>query len=258
MKVLIAAFHPRTMTPYSKLYEDTIKGNGNDYDIVFWDRFSNAPLERSGNEFIIHRICTLGGKKYKKIPAFFYYRNTLKEIIRRGRYDRIIILNTMPGFLLSDVLLNQYKGHFVLDIRDYTYEKYSFYKNRVMKLINNSAFSTISSAGFLRFLEDSPKLMINHNISNLSGDFQAEPLKGKEKITIGFIGVIRYEDINRGLINQLKNDLKFHFKYIGRVYPECHLKEYCEKEHFSNVSFGGQRLTLLNRRKFTTLNFMTK
>ena len=67
MKVLIIAFHPRSMTPYSKLYEDVIKNVNVEYDIIFWDRFTNQKLEKIGNEYIIHKICTLGGNKIKKL-----------------------------------------------------------------------------------------------------------------------------------------------------------------------------------------------
>lgn len=46
MKFLIVAFHPRSMTPYAQQYEDIIVKYGYDYDILFWDRFSNGPLEK--------------------------------------------------------------------------------------------------------------------------------------------------------------------------------------------------------------------
>ena len=38
MKVLIVAFHSRSMTPYSELYENVIKDNNDSYNIIFWDR----------------------------------------------------------------------------------------------------------------------------------------------------------------------------------------------------------------------------
>ena len=72
MKVLIVAFHSRSMTPYSELYENVIKDNNDSYNIIFWDRFSNNKLEQKGNEFIIHKVCSLGGSKLKKIIPMFY------------------------------------------------------------------------------------------------------------------------------------------------------------------------------------------
>lgn len=70
MKFLIVAFHPRSMTPYAKQYENAIIKAGYRYDILFWDRFSNAPLEKRANEFIFHKVCTLGGNRLKKYTRF--------------------------------------------------------------------------------------------------------------------------------------------------------------------------------------------
>lgn len=80
-----------------------------------------------------------------------YFRKTLKQIIEKGKYDRIVILNTLPGILLSDILLEKFESRYILDIRDYTYEKYGFYRNRVNQLIDHSFISTISSMGFYHF-----------------------------------------------------------------------------------------------------------
>ena len=180
MKFLIIAFHPRSMTPYAKQYEDAILKAGYNYDILFWDRFSNAPLEKKNNEFIFHRICTLGGNRLKKVYPFYLFRKTLTRIIANGKYDKIVILNTMPGFLLHDILLNQYKDRFILDIRDYTYEKFSFYLNTVHQLIRNSYFTTISSRGYKLFLGDNDKIIVNHNISNLE-QLEDKPTLIKDK-----------------------------------------------------------------------------
>lgn len=90
-KALIVAFHPRTMTPYSRQYEDMAVEQGYIYDILFWDRFQNAALDKVGNEYTLHRVCTLGGSKLKKIPAMIYFRKMLKQIIEKGKYDRIVI-----------------------------------------------------------------------------------------------------------------------------------------------------------------------
>ena len=239
MKFLIVAFHPRSMTPYAKQYEDAIMKAGQDYDILFWDRFSNAPLEKKENEFIFHRICTLGGNRLKKIYPFYLFRSTLKQIIKNGQYDKIIILNTMPGFLLHDILLDKYDNKFILDIRDYTYEKYSFYLNTVHKLIDHSYFTTISSQGFKRFLGENDKLVINHNISNLDEIVSTPTLrKEKEKINVGFVGAVRYFSENATLLQDLK-DTKYHLIFNGREAADCHLEEFCQDEKISNVEFSG-------------------
>lgn len=217
MKVLIVAFHSRSMTPYSELYENVIKDNNDSYNIIFWDRFSNNKLEQKGNEFIIHKVCSLGGSKLKKIIPMFYFRKTVNKIIKNGNYDRIIILNTLPAVLLSNVLISNYRGKYILDIRDYTYEKYKFYKKRVDNLVKNSFITTVSSFGF-----------------------SDNELSKKPKIKIGFVGVVRYMKENMNLIRQMKNNGKYEFVYIGKTYPECNLEKTCKNENIENVTFKGE------------------
>lgn len=240
MRFLIVAFHPRSMTPYAKQYEDAIIKACHDYDILFWDRFSNAPLEKKSNEFIFHRICTLGGNRLKKLYPFYLFRKTLRKIITNGKYNKIVILNTMPGFLLHDILLKYYQGRYVLDIRDYTYEKYNFYLRTVHQLIDNSFFTAISSRGFKRFLGDKDKLVINHNISNFDNIEEIPSLtKDKKVINIGFVGAIRYFDENVTLIKSLQNS-SYLLAYYGREAADCHLKDFCKNMNITNAKFFGE------------------
>ena len=159
MKVLIVAFHSRSMTPYSELYENVIKDNNDSYNIIFWDRFSNNKLEQKGNEFIIHKVCSLGGSKLKKIIPMFYFRKTVNKIIKNGNYDRIIILNTLPAVLLSNVLISNYRGKYILDIRDYTYEKYKFYKKRVDNELSKKPKIKIGFVGVVRYMKENMNLI---------------------------------------------------------------------------------------------------
>jgi len=240
MNFLIVAFHPRSMTPYAEQYENGIKKAGHEYDIIFWDRFSNAPLEKCGNEYIFHQICTLGGNRLKKLYPFYLFRKTVKKIIRCGKYDKIIILNTMPGFLIHDILLRKYRDRYILDIRDYTYEKYRYYYVIVKKLIDNSFFTAISSRGFKKFLGENSKFIINHNISNLKNCIEWPTLSlNRKPVRIGFVGAVRYFDENVALIESLKELSNFKLIFIGKALHDCHLEEYCKKNEYQNVVFCG-------------------
>ena len=240
MKVLIVAFHSRSMTPYSKQYEDVINELNIKYDIVFWDRFTNGKLEKNKNEYIIHKKCSLGGGKIKKIFPMIYFRNTVKKIINNNKYDRIIVLNTLPAVLLKKTLIKNFFNNYILDIRDYTYEKYNFYKKIVDDLVENSFYTNISSKGFLVFLKENSKIHIGHNISNNDEMYYSDNIQKKKKINIGFVGVVRYEKENQYLLNAIKNDDRFECIYVGRSYPDCNLEQYCINENIENVSFEGE------------------
>lgn len=240
MKFLIVAFHPRSMTPYARQYEEAIIAAGHEYDIVFWDRFSNAPMEKRENEFIFHRVCSLGGNRLKKIYPFYLFRKNIKRLIEKGNYDKIIILNTMPGFLLHNILLKKYPDRYILDIRDYTYEKYAFYLRIVQRLMSKSFFTTISSRGFKKFLGDNSKLVINHNLSNIENAVDAPTLsKDNNNIVIGFVGAVRYFNANVALIKSVQTSQNIQLTYIGRQNSDCPLEAYCDENNFKNVSFAG-------------------
>ncbi|MDO5379595.1 MAG: hypothetical protein Q4E98_01820 [Acidaminococcaceae bacterium] len=239
MKVLIVGFHPRGHVPYVAYYEEILKEKSIKYDCIFWDRFSNGDTEKNDNEYTLHIACTLGGNRFKKILPMIKYYFEVKKILDSGDYTHIVILSTLPAVLLSRQLLSSYKSKYILDIRDYTYEKYKFYKNIVKNLINNSFFTCISSKGFLQFLEKSPKIVFCHNITNQNDEIKnCECLKDKNKIVIGFVGGIRYFNENTKLITSLDNN-KFYFKYIGRCHIDCDLESYCIKNKINNVEFQG-------------------
>lgn len=237
-KFLIIAFHPRTMTPYARQYEEEILKQGFQYDIVFWDRFSKGPLKKNGNEYIFQCPCTLGGNKLKKFYPFYLFRKTILQILSSVPYDKLIILNTMPGFLLQDVLLQHYKGRYVLDIRDYTYEKYALYKSRVLSLVDNSCFTALSSRGFCQFLGTHSKFVITHNISNeLAKENEPTLSKHKSSICLGFVGVARAYEANTLLISKLAGKERYFLKYAGYHYPDCDLQEFCRQHQYAAVRF---------------------
>ena len=53
MKVLIVAFHSRSMTPYSELYENVIKDNNDSYNIIFWDRLNKKVMSLLFIKFVL-------------------------------------------------------------------------------------------------------------------------------------------------------------------------------------------------------------
>lgn len=240
MKFLIVSFFPKTMVPYAEQYENKIKAANNSYDILFWDRFTSASLENYGNEYIFHYKCTLGGNRIKKLYPFYLFRKTVLRIINENHYDKLIILSTLPGILLCSLLQKKYKGKFIFDIRDYTYEKYGFYRKIVQNLIEKSYFTAISSRGFKKFLGENTKLIVNHNISNMMAITDKVNLcKEKKNITIGFIGSIRYFAENVKLINALGNENRYRLLYAGSVSAGCDLKKYCNLHNYHNVYFSG-------------------
>lgn len=241
MKIGIIAFSGRNNMPYLKYYEDIIKNEKVNYECVFWDRFTNGKTEKINNEYTMHIKCLPGGNKTGKIIPMLKYKYIVEKIIKKEQYTHLIILTTLPGVLINKVLLNRFKNKYILDIRDYTYEKYEFYKNIVDKLVDNSFFTAISSKGFLRFLNDNEKIIPCHNISNTEEIKETcDDFRNKKQITIGFLGNIRYFEENCKLIDALANNSKYKLVYIGKPNVDCDLEGYCKNKNITNVVFKGE------------------
>ena len=240
MKIGIITFSDRNNMPYLKYYEDIIQKEKVNYECIFWDRFTNKKTEKINNEYTLHIKCLPGANKLGKIIPMLKYKYIVEKIIKKEQYTHLIILTTLPGVLINKVLLKQFKNKYILDIRDYTYEKYEFYKKIVDKLVDKSFFTAISSKGFLRFLKNSKKIVSCHNISNAEVPNEScEDLKDKRQITIGFVGGVRYFKENCKLIDSLANNPTYKLAYIGRPNVDCDLEEYCKGKNIRNVIFKG-------------------
>lgn len=241
MKVCIVGFNVRNIIPYIENYENILKEYGIEYDCIFWDRYSDLPIEIKENEYTIHIKCVPGANKLGKIIPMYKYKKIVESIIHKQKYTHLIILTTLPGVLISNLLFDKYKEKYILDIRDYTYEKYSFYKNIVDRLVEESYFTAISSKGFLRFLKNSKKIVPCHNIGvGFKEENLAQDLKSKNKIIIGFVGGVRYYKENCALIDALANNPKYDLLYIGKPNSDCDLKSYCINNNIKNVFFEGE------------------
>ena len=56
-------------------------------------------------------------------------------------------------------------------------------------------------------------------------------------VTIGFVGGLRYFDINKKIINSFANSKDFNLLYVGKKHPGCDLEEYCGDRDIKNVKF---------------------
>ena len=232
MKIGLIGFSTRNYIPYIEYYENIFKSNNISYECIFWDRFNNDNTKKKSNEYTIHVVCKPGMNKLRKIFPMYKFKMELERIIEKEQYTHLVVLTTVPGVLIWKKLLAGFKNKYILDIRDYSYEKYSWYRKIVEQLIANSYFTAISSNGFKAFLPESDKIVTCHNIGC---DFpevkEVIDLKNKEKITIGFVGGIRYFEENCKLINIFANSPKYQLAYIGRKNLDCDLEGYCKKNN---------------------------
>ena len=230
--------------PYLNFYLNAIDSEKNDITVFYWNRDDSVDteLEPHIKKIEFKRNMLDSEKKLKKIPAFIAYRNKAIKVIKKGNFDRIIVLHTLPAVLISDYLLRNYKDKFVLDYRDYTFEKISMYKNRIAKLVKAACCCFVSSNAFRVYLPDVDKIYTSHNIMmttiNNRPDMHQLSL---DPIRIRYWGLIRYADTNIKIINQIKNNPRFEFHFHGRVQGEAEIiQRYCKDNEVNNVFFHGE------------------
>lgn len=244
LKILLLGFAKYRYMPYANFYLDCIDKQKNEVHMVIWNR--DLMAEKLPDNVIIHELRLKQEDQIsplKKIASFIKYRNFAKDVINKIRPDFVIVLHTLPGILLQNKLVSAYKGKFIFDYRDSTYESNGLFKKMVARLVEASGATFVSSDGFRRFLPDSAKekTFTSHNIS--VSDIDSE-VRAKDKhfpIRVGCWGLLREEHLNKCIIRHLANDNRFELHYYGREQQiAVELKEYAKTLNATNVFFHGE------------------
>lgn len=240
MKFLLVGFFTRTYMPYIDKYEKCLKERNMEYDVVFFDRDSTQKdIIHKGNEYIYCHTTT--ASRLKKLIPVFKYISFVKKLIKKNKYDKLIIMTTMPAVLLKSLLTGKYDGKYIYDYRDTTYEHFGFFRKAVDKIIDHSFLTAMSSRGYLHVLSDNRKIIFNHNISNINDAVASvEDIPEKRPVVIGFLGYVRYFDVNSLLIDQFKNNQNYHLLYIGTPFSDCDLSGYAKTTGAINVEVIGK------------------
>lgn len=229
MKALILLADNIYLTPYLKFYTDIFQEMNIKYKIVFWDKNNTEFLE----DEVYKRYCYETKFRLMKILGYIKYKKYINHICKKENFDIILPLQPIISFLCSDILIKKYKRKYIYDIRDYSYEKFFFYRWIEKKLVNNSTMNIISSEGYKKFLPKG-KYYITHNIPRVDFTGHKQLKNPNGKINLSYIGLIRFMDQNKRIIDFFKNDKRFHLNFIGTNAKQ--LKEYCIKNGVNNVT----------------------
>ena len=234
MRYLIVTYDDYFNIPYIKYYEKELDKQGHAYDVVLWNRSGKPSNLPNAFEFYAKdRHSKLG-----KLLPFYRWRQFALDVMKKNHYDRLIILTTMPGVLLADKLLGEYKGRYWFDIRDFTYENVSFYKKKVAQLVHGAWATSISSPAFRSFLPENDRIYLTHNISNEDAAVDHCPLDVTHRpMKIGFVGGIQFVEQNQMLLRQFANNPDYVLKYAGKAHLGCDLQPFCKENQIENAEF---------------------
>lgn len=243
MKILILGFTKLKYMPYMNFYLDNINSKTNEIHLVYWDRDKKeditVPDGITPHKFEYYQEDDK--PKFQKINSFVRYRQFVKKILSESQFDFVVSLHTLPAVLMYRELIKKFGGKYILDYRDYTYEKISVYQKIITKLVEYSAYTFISSDAFRKYMPPLEKVKTTHNILLDSLDNRNIRTESKDVIRIRYWGLIRYSKTQIEIIRHIANDPRFEFHFNGREQAECEaIKKYVKENNIHNVFFHGE------------------
>ncbi len=246
MKILLIGFTKIGYMPYMNFYLKQLAKSDNEIHLLYWNRDEKEEASLLYNvilhEFKLYQEDEVA--KIKKIKSFLKYRKTAKQLLLREKFDFVIVMHSIPGVLLYDVMKKYYSNRYILDYRDVTFERIGLFKKVVHKLVANSAATFVSSNAFRGHLPLQDNIYTTHNIlldSLEHRNIRCYKTRYKNPIRIRYWGFIRHENINKAVIDRLANDNRFELHYHGREQETArNLKKHCEKYGIKNVFFHGE------------------
>ena len=246
MKVLLLGFGKIAYMPYMNFYLDTLKERDIQFELIYWDRDGKPDAEvpqriSKAYKFEEHLEEQLPFKK--KLKYFAKYRSFALNVLKNNSYDRIIVLHTTPGLTLLDYLVRKYKGRYLLDFRDVSYEYIPVYRKLVGILSKNSAVTFVSSNAFRKFLPTEENVMTIHNYLEDSLNhkmLRKQDARERNAIRISYWGLVRQVDVNKKLMDALGSDPRFELHYYGRMQQDGRdMEQYARSKKYNNVFFHG-------------------
>lgn len=233
MRALLILADNVYLTPYLRFYTSILEEIHYDYSVVYWDKNNNEIIE---DERYVS-FSSDNTNKFGKIIGYLKYRKFVMDIFEKRDFDVIIPLHAIVSFIFYPLLIKLYKNRYIYDVRDYSYERFCLFRLVQKKLVKLSLINIISSEGYKNFLPKA-EYFITHNIpiTDLSAYKQTEN-KTTLPIQISYIGLIRFMEQNKRIIQFFKNDKRFHINFIGTNAET--LQPYCKENGVENVTLIG-------------------
>lgn len=232
MKIALVCPSNILFMPYIGNYEFVLKNKKVDYEIINWDRFGIENMNKN-----VYKDSKIGHRR--GLLDYYRYSKFIKSKLKTTKYDKLIIFGIQLAFFLQDILAENFRGKYIIDIRDYNrIIKFC----RVKRLIDNSAQIVISSPGYSEWLPFSDKIVVNHNtrIRNVSELKHYKVVQERDKFRIANIGAIRDYKVNIALINSVKNSNVFELYYHGEGDVSKIIKDFVDSRGIRNVYFTGR------------------
>ena len=212
------------LCPYLKKYISSFDCR---CDIICWNRHG---VEENADFYNIFAFgCKMDERvdKVQKTINFLKFKSYVEKVLKENNYNGIVVFSINTAILLQGILHKQFRGKYIIDIRDYTMEKNGFFFFIEERLVKNSAFAVISSEGYKNFLPVYDYIL-SHNDVEISETILKKfnnRKRSNDKLIISFIGFVRFHAQNKKVILRFKNDNRFLLRFIGK--NAFSLKDFC-------------------------------
>jgi hypothetical protein len=245
MRILIIGFSKLAYMPYMNFYLEQLTETDNEIHLLYWNRDEKEeitlPFNIKLHEFRLYQEDEVA--KIRKIKSFMKYRQQVKQLLLHEKFDLVVVMLTIPGVILYDILKKYYLNRYIFDYRDVTFENIGLYRKVIHKLVEHSVATFVSSDAFRVYLPNKENIYTSHNIlldSLENRDMRRCRSREVDPIRIRYWGFIRHENINKTIIDRIANDSRFELHYHGREQETAHnLKQYCKEFGIRNVFFHG-------------------
>lgn len=242
MKILLMGFAKMKYMPYMHFYLNQMDREQHEIHVLYWNRDcapESPPAGVTCHEFAWSMEDDI--PKARKLRGFYEYRKFAAALLRREKFDFLVVMHSLPGVLLSGILTRQYRDRFIFDYRDYTYESFAPYRRIIHGLVRASRATFVSSDGFRDALPELDKIHTSHNLRPDALSHRAQPVRREDALVrIAFWGYIRHAQLNRKIIRALAGDERFELHFYGREQAiALDLKAYAGELGADNVVFHG-------------------
>ena len=235
MKIAIVAFGNIKFSPYIFPYVDVLKKQGAEIELIYPNRMG---IKEEFADGILREIKWDNTKN--KALNFVSFKSQVSKILKKGKYDFVIVLTTFPAVLLAGVLKSRYRGKYLVDVRDFTHEDSSVYYYFEKKVLKNASLRVISSPGFKNFLPEED-YCICHNVSaEYKSGARHFAKKDSGKIVIGYVGSIAYAANCKKIIDLVKKDDRFCFCFYGNEKGSMPVTSYVKECNCERIKCFGE------------------
>lgn len=236
-KICFVSLNNLYLTPYISKYIDLIDTQ---FDVIYWNRHNLNEDIMAENNYSLNYPIEDNASKASKLYGYLKFRGFAYDVLKRNNYDHVVLLQTSAGVLLMSLLLNKYRRRYILDIRDYTFEKNIIFYKMLEQLVCYSSLNVISSKGYKEFLPPHDYVSVHNDVKineSLIEGF-SEKSRRSDVINISYIGLIRFYEQNKKVILKFKNDHRFQINFIGKNAKL--LENFCIENKINNVNLVDQ------------------